>query len=354
MIANDHRSASISAGALGLALFLSLAPTAARADVTVGTVASSPDAASTLAPDQTVNVTLVAGGEPQNIATGATDVAALLGGRGIVVGHGDYVSAPLDAPLSDGMKVVYRRAVLVDIFVGKHKRTVRSSAPTVAALLAEQHIRVSSNDIVKPRLDVAPIQSDVVRVTRVETWTVHERQTIAPATRERDDSTLAYGTTRIEPGRPGLRESMIRFVRRDGSRPVRTVLASRIIREPQPRVVERGIAEYTSLAHVAEQGFNSALHFAGEALQMIATAYTASCDGCSGITATGEHAGFGVIAVDPSVIPLGTKLYIPGYGRAVAGDTGGAIHGHRVDLGMNTLSEALRFGRRPVTVYLLR
>ena len=119
-------------------------------------------------------------------------------------------------------------------------------------------------------------------------------------------------------------------------------------------MIAKGIAEYSSLARVAERGFASAFRFAGSALHMIATAYTAGCYGCSGITATGVRAGYGVIAVDPRVIPLGTKLFIPGYGRAVAGDTGGSIVGHRVDLGMDTISDAMRFGRRSVTVYILR
>ncbi len=61
----------------------------------------------------------------------------------------------------------------------------------------------------------------------------------------------------------------------------------------------------------------------------------------------------GVVAVDPRVIPLGSHLYIPGYGRAVAGDTGGAIIGHRIDLAFNSYGDAIRFGRRPVKVYVL-
>jgi 3D (Asp-Asp-Asp) domain-containing protein len=96
------------------------------------------------------------------------------------------------------------------------------------------------------------------------------------------------------------------------------------------------------------------MRIAGSALHMIETAYTAGCYGCSGITASGVRAGFGIIAVDPSVIPLGTKVFIPGYGRAVAGDTGGAIQGHRVDLGFDSESAAIQFGRRPVTIYVLR
>ncbi|MGP6157426.1 MAG: 3D domain-containing protein [Vulcanimicrobiaceae bacterium] len=89
-------------------------------------------------------------------------------------------------------------------------------------------------------------------------------------------------------------------------------------------------------------------------LHMIATAYIAGCDGCSGITRTGTRAGHGVVAVDPHFIPLGTKLYVPGYGRALAGDTGGGIQGRRIDLGFDSLREAQLFGRREIVVYVLR
>ena len=64
-------------------------------------------------------------------------------------------------------------------------------------------------------------------------------------------------------------------------------------------------------------------------------------------------AAHGVVAVDPQVIPLGTRLYIPGYGNAIAGDTGGAIIGMRIDLFFEAEAEAIRFGRRKVDVYVL-
>ena len=70
---------------------------------------------------------------------------------------------------------------------------------------------------------------------------------------------------------------------------------------------------------------------------------------CSG----GRVAGHGVVAVDPRIIPLGSRLFIPGYGSAVAGDTGSAIRGNRIDLGFNSLRDALLFGRRAITVYVL-
>lgn len=88
-------------------------------------------------------------------------------------------------------------------------------------------------------------------------------------------------------------------------------------------------------------------------MTMEATAYIPSDGGGNGITASGMMAQRGVVAVDPNVIPLGTRLYIPGYGEAIAADTGGAIIGARIDLCMETYWEAMQFGRRDVTVYVL-
>lgn len=87
---------------------------------------------------------------------------------------------------------------------------------------------------------------------------------------------------------------------------------------------------------------------------MEATAYLPTDGDGYGITATGIPATYGVAAVDPAVIPLGSRLYIPGYGEAIAADTGGAIYGNRIDLCMESYSECMNFGRRYVTVYVLR
>lgn len=88
-------------------------------------------------------------------------------------------------------------------------------------------------------------------------------------------------------------------------------------------------------------------------MSMEASAYLPGDGNGAGITATGIPAGYGIAAVDPGIIPLGTRLYIPGYGEAVAADTGGAIHGYMIDLCMESYAEAMQFGRRNVTVYVL-
>lgn len=73
----------------------------------------------------------------------------------------------------------------------------------------------------------------------------------------------------------------------------------------------------------------------------------------SGRGSTGLRIGHGLAAVDPNYIPLGTRLYIEGYGYAVAGDTGGSVRGARIDLGFDSRAEVNRFGRRTVTVHIL-
>ncbi len=350
LIANDHRSASIlTTGFLAFGLSLAVS-SVAQADPDVAAAVPPAPAAAPI-----TSVSFEAGGHTDTITTQASSVGDFLTERHVRISPDDFISAPVDAPLVDGMKIEYRPARVIAVYIGNSKRVVHSPATSVRELLAQERIAFGPHDEVSPALDRALGERNVVRITRVDMWTVRERTAVVPSERMRDDANLAIGKTRtIDPGATGLRETTVRLVRRDDGPAKRIVLASRLIRAPRERIVARGIADYSELANVAERGFTSALHFARTALHMIATAYTAGCYGCSGITATGARAGFGVIAVDPSVIPLGTKLFIPGYGRAVAGDTGGAIHGHRVDLGMNTVSEAMRFGRRAVTVYVLR
>ena len=88
-------------------------------------------------------------------------------------------------------------------------------------------------------------------------------------------------------------------------------------------------------------------------ITMEASAYLPSDGGGSGIIVTGVIACHGIVAVDPRVIPLGTKVFIPGYGIAVAADTGGAIKGQRIDLCMESYHDAIQFGRRDISVYVL-
>ncbi|OCA85947.1 hypothetical protein A8F94_13955 [Bacillus sp. FJAT-27225] len=85
-----------------------------------------------------------------------------------------------------------------------------------------------------------------------------------------------------------------------------------------------------------------------------ATAYTASCKGCSGITSTGinlkKNPNAKVISVDPKLIPLGSKVYVPGYGEAIAGDRGSAMRGNKIDVFISDKNKALQWGVKTVKI----
>ncbi|OZS77857.1 peptidoglycan-binding protein [Tetzosporium hominis] len=110
-------------------------------------------------------------------------------------------------------------------------------------------------------------------------------------------------------------------------------------------------------APVESQETSQAPAEATQTLTVEATAYTAYCEGCSGTTATGidlrANPGMKVIAVDPNVIPLGSKVWVEGYGEAIAGDTGGAIKGNKIDIFMPDQQDALNWGRQTITVKIL-
>lgn len=96
----------------------------------------------------------------------------------------------------------------------------------------------------------------------------------------------------------------------------------------------------------------------GKTISVTATAYTADCGGCSGVTSTGvdlnANPNAKVIAVDPNVIPLGSEVYVEGYGYATAADVGGAIKGNKIDVHVPSKSAAMNWGVKTVNVTIVK
>jgi 3D (Asp-Asp-Asp) domain-containing protein len=312
--------------------------------------------AAVAAPGPTKHVTLVHDGLSETLETRAETADDLLLENNLVRAPEDALNVDPASPLTDGETVVYRAAVPVTVVVDGAPRTVRSAAADVAELLKAQGVPYDRHDSVAPAPPTALENDAVVVVRHVDSWTETVRKPLAAKIVKRWAFTLPAGRTKVlDPGKPGLAEVDYAVTRTPDRRVVRrTKLIGRVLRAPRARIVAEGIGEYTALSEIAARGIVGTLKLASSALSMVATAYSASCAGCSGVTATGRPAGHGVVAVDPSVIPLGTHMFIPGYGHAVAGDTGGAIRGRRIDLGFNSNAQASRFGRRPVTVYLIK
>lgn len=300
-------------------------------------------------------VTFVVDGAQTDAQSTAQTVGAFLEERGIVPSADDYVSPDPSTPLSDRLIVTYQAAVPVTIATHAGVTRVSSAAGDVGGLLEERNIVLGPHDIVKPALSDRLAPGETVRIVRVDEWTTKHHAVVPAPVVHRIVFSMKPGTHKVlAHGHPGVRETVVLFEQHDGGTIHHRIVASAIVRSAAPRIVADGAGEFAAFEHFAKRGIDKTSYVAADEMQMVATAYTSSCDGCNGVTAMGYRAGHGVVAVDPHYIPLGSKLYIPGYGYAIAGDTGGAIRGNRIDLGFNSVADAIQFGRREITVYRLK
>lgn len=210
-------------------------------------------------------------------------------------------------------------------------------------------LSVSLNDTVSADM--------VITVIRSTTKIIKETEIIPFETETKKTDSLYVGTTSIsQEGKNGEITKTYEVIYEDGKEVSRELTDKEVTKEPQTKVVLKGTKVKAPSSFGSKM---SKAELAGaKCISVIATAYCNTSDGGQ-ITATGTKTGFGIVAVDPRVIPLGTKLYITSadgsyvYGYCVAGDTGGAIKGNRVDLFLGSESECRAFGRRPMQVYIL-
>lgn len=133
------------------------------------------------------------------------------------------------------------------------------------------------------------------------------------------------------------------------------VASPKVVAKEAPKAAATPAAEPKATAKETPKGTPS--NDGEKEFTVSATAYTANCDGCSGVTKTGinlkQNPDMKVIAVDPSVIKLGTKVHVEGYGNAIAGDIGGAIKGNKIDVFISSKDAATNWGRKDVKVTIL-
>ncbi|GAB6086091.1 ubiquitin-like domain-containing protein [Alkaliphilus crotonatoxidans] len=310
-----------------------------------------------------VNKTIVIAhdGQEVEIKTFSNTVGNILKQQGIEVNEADKVIPQLHERVEDGTRIVIHRAFEIQLVVEGEEKNVKTAESTVEALLKSMDIVLNDHDRVEPALE-APLQrGDVVRVTRVEEEVVEEEQEIPYQTLVKYNEQLEHGITKVvQEGKNGEKEVISKITFEDGVEVAREVVDEVIHQEAVNEIIEKGTLNYliTSRGEVSRYK---------RVLTVEATAYDAGYastgknpgDPYYGITSTGTQVRPGVVAVDPKVIPLGSKLYIESldgkvsYGYAVAEDTGGAIKGNKIDIYYESRSEALRFGRKKLRVYVL-
>lgn len=250
------------------------------------------------------------------------------------------------ARFAEILPMVLRRPMPLTVFADGKVVEVKSRARTAPQVLSQVGLTLGPGDRLFPAADTSLWSSARVRVVRIRRAAATRRVLLPVPTVRKLDPTIPRGMVRTTAGRPGVKVQRFNETFADGRLVSTVYLGQEVVQPAVPRVIRTG-----TLILVASRGA-----FKGyEYMTVEATAYAPwHGKGVDGTTAIGLRAGYGVVAVDPRVIPLRSILYIDGYGRAIAGDTGGAIKGMRIDLGMDTVRAAKQFGRRPVRVYILK
>lgn len=252
----------------------------------------------------------------------------------------DEVNLDRKATIIADAEINVQRAVPIKVTVDGKELDPYLAPRTVEEVLKKLEIVLNEKDKVSLPLDQMIKAEDQIQVVRV-TEKIENVKSEIPYQIVTQPAEFAVGLPDrvVKKGSNGEHEQVVRVTFEDGKETERQILQQQVLRAPENQVVSRGAQTTISRGGQTIQFKRAYL--------MSASAYSGG-----GVTATGQNVHWGVIAVDPRLISLGTPLYVDGYGEAVALDTGGAIKGNRVDLYMNTEDAARSWGVHSVIVYV--
>jgi len=293
------------------------------------------------------------GDERRTIWTTADTVKELIQQENLDVTEHDQIKPALDTVIESDLSLTIDKAFQITLNVGGEKQQVWTTSTTVADFLKNQNVKLNELDKVEPALTEEVAEKRDITVTRVEKVTDVVEEPIAFDVVTKKDNNIEKGSQKVlESGKEGKQEKHFEVILENGKEISRKLLKTETVQESEDRVVALGTKVVQQTSTVSRGNDSVAREF-----YVSSTAYTASCNGCSGTTATGinlrANPNAKVIAVDPNVIPLGTKVYVEGYGYAVAGDTGSAIKGNKIDVFFPSKSAAYRWGSKRVKIKIL-
>jgi uncharacterized protein YabE (DUF348 family) len=289
--------------------------------------------------------------------TASDTIEEFLEEQEIVLKEHDKLTPDLNTEIKDDLEIDIQRAFPVKVVVGGKEQEEWSTSTTVADFLSQQGIELKDMDRVEPALTETVSSNTLVKVIRVEKVTDVVEEPIKFATVTKNDQSIEKGKQKVvTDGQEGLMEKKFEVILEDGKEVSRELVSETKVKDKQDKVVAMGTKVIAT--QVSRSAPASAPSSGGKEFYVNSTAYTANCNGCSGVTATGvnlkSNPNAKVIAVDPSVIPLGTKVYVEGYGYATASDTGGAIRGNKIDVFFPSKSQAYQWGTKRVKVKIVK
>jgi len=285
--------------------------------------------------------------------TTASTVAEALHRLGLTLYLADGVEPPLTTRMRAGLHVTIDRSVPVRVEVDGRALHTRTHRENVGQVLADLDIVLTGQDYTLPPTDAALGDDATIQVIRVAERFEIEQEPIAYETVWQADPDLEIDHQRLlQEGARGIRQRRVRIRYEDGNPVSQSVEDEYVAVPPTTKIMGYG----TKIVIRTVNTTSGPVEY-WRKIRMLATSYSASTAGTSpsspwyGYTRTGLKMRKGIVAVDPRMIDLRTRVYVPGYGVGFAGDTGGAIKGHRIDLGYD--DHNLELWYRWVDVYLL-
>lgn len=273
---------------------------------------------------------------------------------GVELYLGDSVSPDLTTPITTGASVFIRRSRPATIQVDGRTIDTRTRAETVSALLAQEGVKLEGKDYAVPAPNTPMIDYLAINVTRVREEFITETEQLAFQTEWKADSELEIDQRVVaQTGAKGVKNRLFKSVYENGKLISTGLEREWIDHPPQNHIINYGTK--IVLRDLTLPDGSTVQYW--RKVRMLATAYSAATSGKDkshpqyGRTRLGLQAGKGIVAVDPRVVNMSSNVYVPGYGVALAGDTGGGIKGKRIDLGYP--EDAMEGWYRWVDVYLL-
>lgn len=307
------------------------------------------------------HITLQVEDEITEIISYSNTVEDFLLKEDVLFKEGGYINIPLDTKLEDNMNIIIKNPKSYMVSIGGAIGDVTSVHDNVGEILNDLGIQLEEMDYVEPDLNTKIGPNSTIEVFRVKE-VLESEETVIPFDKVvNKNKNLDVGLSKVvQEGQNGLKKTDYKKTYINGELTSTTIENEEIISESIPHIVDKGTRDKI----VTSRGTTDY----GNVIVMNASAYDLSYqstgkrpgDKYYGITASGTKARPGVVAVDPRVIPLGTKLYIEStdstkdYGFAIAEDTGGAIKGNKIDLFFESSTDTKKFGRRDVKVYILK
>ena len=334
-------------------------------------------------------VLLTIDGETEEYHTTAETVGEFFQNEGLEFSKHDEITQNNAEDIRDNIEIEVEKAFPVVVKNGKddEEKLWTTGGGTVKELLKENDISYEKKDKIKPGLKKKVKEDMEISITKVKKEEEKEEESIPFETEEEEDSSLEKGKTETkQEGKEGTVVKTYEVTYENGKEVKRKEIDEKVVEEEQNEIIAVGTKEEPkpepkkekkseeksetkseeksepkaeptkSSAESSDDSSSSESSSGGKEMTMEATAYGPDCSGCSGVSATGmnlKDSSAKVIAVDPSVIPLGSRVWVEGYGEAVAGDTGGAIKGNRIDVLYPSESEAGSWGRKSVNVKVL-